>query len=854
MVFSHASGNRVRKPVEYKKLIQRMKHSRSLVYATLAPIRTLLARLIISSTITVLLASALSVTHVTAAQIPLSLSMPFADIPFAGITGSDAVFRNPAALYVNQSLEIRGYHSFAEGDFSGDNAFSVAAGRIGFGYQRIGLDVPAGVSRYDFVVSSRLLKNIYGGGSYTYYKTDWQAIDKAHSWNASLLYHMSRYGAIALKAENLNKHTFFGEESAIGYSASLALRPFEEWLTIGGDFSMYSEQKLRDGTWRLSAFGRVKKGLRAFAGLDNLGNFGFGLEFHFDQTFGGGEVFFDNDADFTRSTVYGGYSVASREQIISKGNRVLHIDFSGTIPEQRTTTFLLADAPETVYERLRRMEKALHDPEIKGLLLTINNPRIGWARLTDFRNACARFRDAGKKVVAYLGSFSGDGAYYLASVADEIYMLPVDALMLNGLSAEVTFYRGTLEKLDIDPQIEKTGPYKTAPNVFTDSAFTDAHREDVNRILDDLFDEYVAAIADGREMDKSGVRRIIDRGPFTSMQAESLKLVDGRFYPYEWEDKIPELFEHNYGIESLPSYEDAPRHRERFGEPPKIAIISVTGGITRGKSGTDFLSGKTAGASTITAAIRKARKDSEVKAIVLRMNTPGGDAVAGDVIWAEAMEARKEKPVIVSMSDVCASGGYYVSAAANQILLQPTTITGSIGVYGGKADLSGFLHKLGMNTEVIKRGEHSNITSWNSSFSTEERNILRRSLNDMYQRFVTVVANGRNLSRDSVYSLAAGRTWAGKSALDVGLADSYGSVLEAVELAREEAGIGEDYQVLEIPERRLFPRLFNLPVPGLRDLFAGEQSGGLVSAIRDLVEPITGLKILARAPYDIEIQ
>jgi protease-4 len=236
------------------------------------------------------------------------------------------------------------------------------------------------------------------------------------------------------------------------------------------------------------------------------------------------------------------------------------------------------------------------------------------------------------------------------------------------------------------------------------------------------------------------------------------------------------------------------------------------------------------------------------------MNTPGGDAIAGDVIWSEVIEARKEKPVIVSMSDVCASGGYYISAAANQIMLQPTSITGSIGVFGGKADLTGFYHKLGMNTEVIQRGKHANIMSWHQPFSTEERNILRRGINDMYQRFVTVVSNGRDLPRDSVYSIAGGRTWMGKSAVGVGLADSYGSVLDAVDLARKQAGVGDDYRVIEIPERIVFPQLFNFPFPGLKVLAAGNDVASLTSSLKNLVEPLTGLKLWTRTPYDIEIR
>ena len=787
-------------------------------------------------------------------NLPLQLSLRFPDVPRAAIAGSDALVLNPAALYLNQPLSVAGYHSFGKDDFSGDNGYLISAAGLGFGYQRLSLGLGDPVKRLDFAASSRLFRNLYTGISYTYYKSNWKDIDKAHSWNYSFLYHFGRKAAISLQAENINKHRFYSEKSAVGYIFSGAYRPIGELITIGGNASMYSGQKISDIDWRLSTRANVRKGLAVFAALGNDGSFGVGLELQFGRVQAGGESFCDNDAKYTGSTLYGSLSAASREQLISHYRSILHVDLAGEIPEESIKPFFWKKAPPTVYQKLSKIEAARTDPQVSGLFLTIRNPQIGWGRLADFREAVKDFRASGKPVVAYLGPSSGNGAYYLASASDKVYMLPVDALYLTGLRAEVTFYKGAMDKLGIEAEMERSGKYKSYPEVLTDTTMSPAFREAIEVLLDDLYGQMLAESGADRNIEVAKLSALIDSGPFTSVQAESLRLVDGRFYSHELEAKIPEMYGEYYGILSESEYMHTPRFRERFGEPPQIAIIAIDGGIVKGASGFDYLDGSTAGSATVVSAIRSARQDSDVRAIVVRLNTPGGDAIASDLIWAELSEARKSKPVIVSMSDVCASGGYYIASASDKVFLQPTTVTGSIGVFSGKANIAGLYSKLGLHTETVVRGKHANMFSLTQPLTDEERAIVRRHVMDMNSRFISVVAEGRMLSIDSVAAVAQGRTWSGERALALGLADTTGSILDAVELARQKSNIPDnDFVVVEMPQRRLIPRLTSLAMAAFAKTLGIENSNPL-AALKTGFLSVDRTDLQMRMPYNLSIE
>lgn len=787
-----------------------------------------------------------------AARPPLTAEFALPDYPFAAITGSQAVIRNPSALFVNQPMGLLYLHSFAEGSLSGDNGFVVATSGVGIAYQRFGLDYPNNVSRYDFAVSSRVYRNLYTGISYTLFSTDWNALDKAHFWNYSVTYHLHRAFSVAAQLQNINRNRFEGERSARGYAFSAALRPLEEKITLGGDLRIYGGQKLSDAEWRISAQANVREGLSVFAGIGNEQRFGFGVQMSFGDTYAGGESYFDESGSYDRSTVYIGTSVARRGSLLHSPAKVLHLDISGDIPEQAEQGFLFAKPTPTMYTRLARIEAAKDDPQIKGMLLTFHGPRIGWAKLTDLRQALFDFRATGKPIICRLGAGAGSGSYFLASVADSIFMAPVDGLYLIGLRAEIEFYAGTLEKLGIKPEIEKIGKYKNAPDRYTEKSLSPEHREAVEALLNDIYVELVTGIAKGRGMDPRKIANLIDEGPFSSAQADSVGLIDGLLYDGAFQERLHTIFPRDFELVSIADYHDQPEFRERFGQQPKIALIGVQGAIERSESGSLWFGSRSSGAGTIANAIHRAARDSDVKALVLRLDTPGGDAIASDIIWGEVTAARQRKPVVVSMSDACASGGYYIATAADRIFAEPATVTGSIGIYGGKADITGLHDKLGITSETITRGRHADFFSLTVPFSDEEREMLRFYLKQHYNHFLDLVAEGRRLRIDSVRVIAQGRVWSGLAALQNGLADDEGSVLNAVAAAAQMAGIKDnDYQVVEMPKTE-----WRLSLPGLSWVSLDELLPFNLRGLSDMAATVSaaddsGLRL--EMPYHISI-
>ncbi len=772
-----------------------------------------------------------------AAEPPLTAEFYLPDYPAAAVAGSEATVRNPAALFINKPMGLLYLHSFVEGDLSGDNAFFVSSSGVGFAYQRFGLGYPNKVSRYDFAISSRVWRDLYSGISFTHFSTDWEALNKAHFWYYSLTYHLDRRLSLSAQIQNLNQNHFNGAASARGYSFSAALRPSGEKLTLGGDLRLYGGQSLREAEWRLSARAQVRRGLSIYAGIGNEQRFGLGLQMQFEDSFVGGEGFFDDQGEYDRATVYVGNSIARQPAFLLAPSKILHVDIAGDTPEQAGSSFLFQQAEPTVYTKLARIRAAQDDPSIKGILLTIRGSQLGWAKLADFRRALLDFRATGKPVICRLGSSPGNGSYYLASVADSIFMTPVAGLYLIGLRAEIEFYAGTLEKIGIEPQIEKMGKYKNAPNRYTETSLTPEHREAIEALLEDIYIELVTGIAAGRGISPGKIANLIDQGPLSAVQADSVGLIDDLLYEGEFQERLKAIFSPRTKRISINDYLNRPLFRERFGTPPQIALIGIEGALERSNSGSLWFGNRSAGAASIAQAVRQAGRSPNVKAIVLRLDTPGGDAIASDIIWGEVKAAGTRKPVVVSMSDACASGGYYIATAADRIFVEAATVTGSIGVYAGKADISGLHEKLGISTETITRGRFANMFSLTSPFSEEERQLLRYHLQTHYDHFLEIVAEGRDLQLDSVRVIAQGRVWSGLAALQNGLADEEGSVLAAVAAAAALADIGDDdYEVIEIPKSK-----WRLPLPGLAWFSLGEllpfDLPGLGSAAVSLSSP-----------------
>lgn len=493
---------------------------------------------------------------------------------------------------------------------------------------------------------------------------------------------------------------------------------------------------------------------------------------------------------------------------------VLEYRISGEIgdtpaPEQTISFF---ETPNSLLSIVGGIQRAKQDGRIKALLLIVQDPQMGYAKTEELRDALKDFRSSGKPVYVYMERGS-DIDYYLATAADKIYLSPTGDLDVKGLAASATFLKGFFEKLKIEPNFERHGKYKSFADTYTRSDMSEEHREQVSVLLDDLYSRYVASIAEARKLDVERVKQLIDAGPYSSaLKAVDTGLIDGGLYL----DEVRERVRSDLKLE-----EYKPVHGKKYAasrpgfnlSAQKIAVVYATGAIAPGRSGSSPFTGSVLGSETIAAAIKAAREDEDVKAVILRVDSPGGSALASDLIWREVVLTKQKKPVVASMSDVAASGGYYIAMAANKIVAQPGTITGSIGVVSGKLDISGLYREhLGINVEIIKRGENADYYSEQRSFTEEQRAKFHQDVMDFYYTFVKKAAEGRQKSPEEIDRVAQGRVWTGVRAKEIGLVDELGGMDKAVELARQLSNLGADTQV-QLEEYPKIPTLFEAIFP-----------------------------------------
>ena len=449
-----------------------------------------------------------------------------------------------------------------------------------------------------------------------------------------------------------------------------------------------------------------------------------------------------------------------------------------------------------------QFKKAKADKRIKAILLDIDVSGVGWGKAEEIRDAIADFRSSGKPVYAYL-EFGINKEYYIASACDKIYVPPPGELFINGLAADVMFFRGSLDKLGIYPDIYQIGKYKSAGDMFTQKTMTDAHREYVNSLLDDLYGRYVNAIAQARHKTPDEVRTLIDNAPYNSAKAKEAGLVDESLYRDDVEKQIKASLGYKDTDTFTPvrgaDYREVPPESLGLNEGERIAVIYATGDIGSGSSANSPSGEQSIGSDTLAKAINDAAADKTIKAIVMRVDSPGGSGLASDIIWHAVEAANQKKPVVVSMSDVAASGGYYISAAASKVIAQPSTITGSIGVLAGKPVMRGFYDWLGISNEYVLRGKTAGLFRETEKFSDEERAKFEEWIKTTYyQDFVPKVAKGRKKDAQAIDSVGQGRVWTGAQAKDRGLVDDFGGLDKAIEVAKQLANIPADKGVQRV--------------------------------------------------------
>jgi len=473
-------------------------------------------------------------------------------------------------------------------------------------------------------------------------------------------------------------------------------------------------------------------------------------------------------------------------------------------------------------------------------------------RAEELRAGIENLRASGKKVLFYLES-GGDLEYSVALAADRIYTAPQAVLLVNGFAATALFAAAGLDKLGVKAEFFRAGAYKNAPDLFTRTGMSREQREVESSLLDDVFGRYVKRISDARHLDESKVKSLLDEGILKPGEAVQAGLIDGLVYPDQLEEEAGKLLGGTTTLRKVGT--DEPARRDlRWGERPRIAVVRVVGTISRGEGGRDpFGAVRVAGSEPISRQIRRAADDPRVAAIVVRIDSPGGDGTASDLIWRELVRARKEKrkPVIASMGDVAASGGYYVAAGADAIFAEPATITGSIGVFIGHFDAEGLLGKLGLNLETVKRGASADLFTPNRALSEAERKTLQTWVDGFYEEFLLRVAEARGLSRDQVDRIARGRVWTGYQALEHRLIDRLGGLTDALAEAKRRAGLDPDEEVELDDEQSVDVDLTDFAGATALDLAPMGMGPRAIRALRLLGEPGT---LRAAMPFDLEVQ
>ena len=671
--------------------------------------------------------------------------------------GAASAFLNPAGFSIRNGLEFMG--SWRISDLDTAVTLSLSLRNLGFGAYRW-----RDTAYYQLSSSFKLKNGLYFGYSWDFGdRKGFGAGFTLRPWNFLSL------GASAGFPKG-------GPNSA---RLGLGLRPLGNFLTLHGDV-LYTDSI--ENYWYGVSLEPLKGiVLMASSGKDKEIKLGFELKTGFSRA----------SFDYRKDEAVYSVCFSSREYpsvLTIRRGKVVKLRLSGSFPEERKKDFLGRTKGKSFPELLDALKKVRDDKSVKALLVEMKYPTLGMAQREELRKALEEIKENGKKIYVHADGFSMTD-YYLASVANSILLSPSGGVSMPGIYFRKIYLKKALEKLGIETEIERVGEYKSAVEPFLRENMSEADREQESRLLDVFYSEITEKIKASREFKDSSLEELIDVGYFNSDDALKKGLVDSLVFSFEVEDFVKEDLDKKVRFVDLWKYYGKKPYNLSWGTPPVIAVLTAEGGIVTGEGGGSFLTGTSIGSDAMVRVLEKLRKDRKVKAVVIRVNSPGGSALASEIIAAEIRKVKKEKPVVVSMGNVAASGGYYISCDANEILADRTTITGSIGILSVKFYMKELYSKLGFTSDLVKKGAHADAFSSWRKMTDEERKKFREEINWGYWTFVKRVASGRNMKAEQVDSIARGRVWAGSDAKGIKLVDSIGGLEEAIEKAKELAKI-----------------------------------------------------------------
>jgi protease-4 len=575
------------------------------------------------------------------------------------------------------------------------------------------------------------------------------------------------------------------------YSLGIGLRPFKEYVTLGVDWVVNERAPFATSRMQYTLQVKPVKGLRLLGGFSHAFAAGEPLYVH-----AGVGLDLDN-VGYTQGVAYadgrlnwqfaGRFSLDNEPSLLPKKKlAVVSLSDLGGAPGGLTIGSLLGIGSEDRYLRfLRYLDRAARDSELEGIVLKVEGAGVGLARADEVREAIVKLRLAGKKVFAYVLN-AGDPEYLMISACDGIYAAPEAMLQIDGLRSSITFLGGTAKRFGVDVEVARVGAYKNFPDQFTRSDMSDEQRETIEAYLDTNQRQIARRIEEGRKIAPAAWQTAVDEGITPPRRALELKQLDGVFTPKQFEEHLQAQLP---GVSVARGYRPFDVRDVRWGVEKAIAVIPVLGSISGGKNSSTPLTGDLiAGAESFIEALGTAADDPAIAAIVIRVDSGGGDGLAADLMYRAVLEAKKKKPVIASMGDAAASGGYYVAMGADEIVASPTTLTGSIGVFYVKPTVKRLAEELGANTVSINRGKLAGMTDPMEPWSPEQRKAAQRWIDDFYDTFISEVASSRKMTKEAVDAVARGRVWSGEDAKAKGLVDHLGGLMDAVAIAQLKSG------------------------------------------------------------------
>ncbi|MCF7825996.1 MAG: signal peptide peptidase SppA [Candidatus Marinimicrobia bacterium] len=788
----------------------------------------------------------------------------------AAIDDPMAIRYNPAGLGFNNHTETMLMAHFDGSAFTRDFAYFSQSKNTGFAYQ---WDVVSATNIWRFSQGIKLTKSQSIGFTYSFDNSRWKEGRFDLGW-------MHRpFPMLALGAQIQN--VWSGDSDPLKLNTGFAVQNRTGRIGAGFDLGITEGNSDTDGF--LTGFIEPIKGVRLNA-FSELGNSNYGISLSiFMPDMGveshGNSSSFSSQTLVLRSTENPYRSVFGEKALKKDTKTYLRMKLDGLFieePEIKKPKFPIKfdmdipfiGSPAVYGKQLKNfvdeMQEYTEDPDVDGMIIDLGNVRAGFSKMTEMRDAFQRFHDAGKEIIVYSKFGLGNATTYLLSMADEIYVHEMAGVDLRGLAMEVTFFRGLLDTLSIVPEVWRVSPFKTAADTYLNDTMSEAMRVNYSQLLEGIYDEFIAGIAEGKDWDIEKTREIVDNGPYMlTTKARVAGLITGTMYPDEFDDYVDDLNDGKVKIVKVKVKTEIPEYQYAWRDDKvsdQIAVIYAVGGIVSGKSKRGPAGSTSMGDETIANAIKEAREDKSIKAIVLRIDSGGGSALASDIMWREILKTTETdsaniKPFIASMSDVAASGGYYIACQADSIIAYPSTITGSIGVIGMRLNFSQLMERFGVHSEGIKMGKNADFASGSRLATEEENALILESINDTYLKFKERVVKGREGLNDvdALDSLALGRVWTGLDAKKYGLIDEVGGYYDAIELAKKAAGIEGDVEIVELPRREKktdFKNMFNQRAQ--IDLLSSNVLESL--KVNDLIPIIEGGKIQMVMPVKVEIK